>query len=66
MYVWSQNYNHGLIGISIALVQLDLVFYYLNLSSVETSPKKNNKKAIAFNNKLIDEFPYARDLLADR
>tara|TARA_R100000963_G_C4554052_1_gene45738 strand:+ start:125 stop:313 length:189 start_codon:yes stop_codon:yes gene_type:complete len=24
------------------------------------------EKAIAFNNKLIDEFPYARDLLADR
>ena len=24
------------------------------------------EKAIAFHNKLIDEFPYARDLLADR
>ena len=52
MYVWSQKFNHGLLGISIALVQLDLVFYYLNLSSVETSPKKNNKRAIAFNKKL--------------
>ena len=49
LYVWSQNFNHGLLGISIALVQLDLVFYYLNLSSVETSPKKHNKRAIAFN-----------------
>ena len=52
MYVWSQNFNHGLLGISIALVQLDLVFYYLNLSSVETSPKKHNKRAISFNKKL--------------
>ena len=49
MYVWSQKYNHGLLGISIALAQLDLVFYYLHLSSVETSPKKHNKRAIAFN-----------------
>ena len=52
MYVWSQKYNHGLLGISIALVQLDLVFYYLNLSSVKTSPKKHNKRAISFNKKL--------------
>ena len=52
MYVWSQKYNHGLLGTSIALVQLDLVFYYLNLSSVETSPKKHNKRAIVFNKKL--------------
>jgi len=24
------------------------------------------EKSIAFNNRLMDEFPYARDLLADR
>ena len=52
MYVWSQKLNHGLLGISIALVQLDLVFYYLHLNSVETSPNKHNKRAIAFNKKL--------------
>ena len=28
--------------------------------------KMELEKAIWFNNKLLDEFPYARDLLADR
>ena len=52
MYVWSQKYKHGLLGISIALVQLDLVFYYLHLNSVENSIKKHKRKAIEFSKKL--------------
>ncbi len=52
MYVWGRKANHGLIGISVALVQLDLVFYFLHLNSLETAPKKHNKRAIAFSKKL--------------
>ena len=46
-------------------VQKDMKFFGVDISVNETN-KIELETAIAVNNKLIDEFPYARDLLADR
>ena len=46
-------------------VQKDMKFLGVDIDC-NCSSTIELEKAIAFNNKLIDDFPYARDLLADR
>ena len=46
-------------------VQRDMKYLGVDISVDETN-KIELETAITVNNRLIDEFPYARDLLADR
>jgi uncharacterized coiled-coil protein SlyX len=46
-------------------VQADMKYLGVDIEC-NSSSITELEKAIAFNNRLIDEFPYARDLLADR
>jgi len=46
-------------------VQKDMKYLGIDIDCNLTN-KMELEKAITFNNRLIDEFPYARDLLADR
>ncbi len=46
-------------------VQKDMKYLGVDISVDETS-NKALKESIEFNNRVIDEFPYARELLNDR
>jgi hypothetical protein len=46
-------------------LQKDMKYLGVDIDCNLTS-RMELEKSIAFNNRLMDEFPYARDLLADR
>ena len=51
-YVVDSKVNNGLLGISISMIQLDIVFGYLKVPEARISVRKTNTRAIKFNKEM--------------